>query len=128
MDAGDDFNDEGGEHSAVFAAAEADKPGARVVQVELAEIALDLVVAGGVHRWEGKGRRRCRSSLFFASETEGGEAGAGDYELPICAFRGGPPGEGEAGARAAADMAAVTKNSCSLAVLVCGRCRRDFVS
>ena len=49
-DAGDDFNDEGRQHGAVFAAAEADEPGAGVVQVELAERTLDVLVTGGVHR------------------------------------------------------------------------------
>ena len=49
-DAGDDFNNEGRQHGAVFVAAEADEPRAGVVHIELAERAVDAEVAGGVHR------------------------------------------------------------------------------
>ena len=44
------FQNERRQHGAVFAAAEADEPGAGVVQVKLAEGAFDVLVTGGVHR------------------------------------------------------------------------------
>ncbi len=42
-------------NSNVFAAAEADKPRAGIVQVYLEEKTFDVVVTGGVHRYDDKG-------------------------------------------------------------------------
>ena len=47
--AGDDLDDERGEHSAVLAAAEADQPGARVFQIQVAEGVFNVGVTAGTH-------------------------------------------------------------------------------
>src|SRR5208283_3283813 len=47
-DAGDDFDDERGQHRAVLAAAEADQLGAGVVQIQVAEGVFDVAVAASL--------------------------------------------------------------------------------
>ena len=48
-DAGNDHDDERGEHGAVLAAAEADQPGAGVLQVQAAKGVFDFTVLAGTH-------------------------------------------------------------------------------
>src|SRR5450759_191210 len=45
------YSDEGGDHGAVLAAAEADEPRARVVEVKLAHRISDFLVRRGCHAW-----------------------------------------------------------------------------
>lgn len=63
-DAGDDLNEERGEHGAVLAAAGADQPGPRVFQIQEAEGVFNVTVTVGTHWREHRpdlGRVKCRA-------------------------------------------------------------------
>ena len=55
-DAGNDLDDERGEHGTVLAAAEADQPGEGILQIQVAEGVFNVTVAAGTHWREHRPR------------------------------------------------------------------------